>query len=619
MKFRLLVGLPLLLLTGAGADEFSRSVQPLLQKHCYACHGEKKQKGGIELHQITDLPAAFRHHDFLDRVAEQIESGDMPPEDDVMEVPTAEERQTMVRGIRAALAKLKDGDFPPNPGRTTIRRLNRHEYNQTVRDLFGVNFSAGIDFPADGAGGEGFNNVGDALFIPPVLMEKYLAASQRVIDALYESPALLDRILISKPSEKTPPETAARISLTRITSLAFRRRVAPDEIASLLKHFSDRLASGQTFEQAMRVPLQALLIHPAFLFRIEHDEPGKSEWRLDSFEFATRLSYFLWASMPDLRLFQLADQGKLDDPAILRAEIERMLDDPRAESFSRYFAGQWLGFDDIREVADPDTKRFPAFTPALRYAMYRESVEFFNHLIRANRPVSDLIHSDYTFVNDVLAAHYSIPGVTGNKMRKIPLTDPNRGGIIGHASVLTVTSVPLRTSPVKRGKWILDNILGTPPPPPPPDAGVLPADDKRADGLTFRQQLELHRKRPSCAGCHQNIDPLGFGLENYNAIGAWRTTEANGKPVDSLAILPGDIAFSSPAELKRLLASSDEKFLRNFCRKLLAYSIGRPLEYYDEPVISQLVASLRENKLLIRPAIHSVIASKPFRYRSAQR
>jgi hypothetical protein len=284
-----------------------------------------------------------------------------------------------------------------------------------------------------------------------------------------------------------------------------------------------------------------------------------------------------------------------------------------------HFAGQWLGFDELREVAEPDAKRFPTFTPTLRSAMYRESVDFFSHIIRQNRPVNDLVQADYTFVNSELARHYGLPGVTGDQMRQVRLTDPNRGGVIGQASILTVTSMPLRTSPVKRGKWILDNLLGTPPPPPPPDAGVLPADDKSSEGLSFRKQLEIHRTKPSCAGCHEKIDPLGFGLENFDAIGRWRTKDANGQPVDSLATLPGDITFSNPAELKQLLASSDDLFLRNLTRKLLGYSLGRPLEYYDEPVVSELVSKLRQNQLKIRPLIHAIVASKPFQFRSSTR
>ena len=600
------------------ADEFSARATPLLSKYCYECHGAEKQKGGIETHHLTSMEAAFRHHRFLENIAEQVESGDMPPDDEDV-LPTDAERRLLVDEIRNVLKKLETGDFPRNAGRTTVRRLNRNEYNYTVRDLFGIDFQPGREFPADGAGGEGFDNVGDAMFVQPALLEKYLAAAKKVVAALYDDPKQLDRMLVVKPNENTPPAKAARATLLTHSSLAFRRRVTDEDLAPMLALFETKLAAGESFAEALRPAFQALLIHPAFLFRIEADQPGKDEWKIDDFELATRLSYFLWASMPDRRLLKLADEGRLSDPATLRAEALRMLADPRSESLSRHFAGQWLGFDDLREVAAPDPVRFPSFTPTLRVAMYRESVEFFNHIVRANRPVLELIHADYTFSNAELASHYGIPGVSGSQLQQISLKDPNRGGVIGQASVLTATSMPLRTSPVKRGKWILDTLLGTPPPPPPPDAGVLPGDDRSTEGLSFREMLEVHRTKASCAGCHEKIDPLGFGLENFDAIGRWRTLDANGDPIDSLATLPGDIVFATPKELKDLLLSSDELFLRNLSRKMLAYALGRPLEYYDEPVVTGLVAKVRKDDLKMQSLILAVIESHPFQHRSAKR
>lgn len=590
----------------------------MLSSYCYNCHGEKKQKGGIEVHQLLSTEAAFRNHRFLENIAKQVEQGDMPP-DDEDKLPSAGERKALVEEIRGVLKKLESGDFPRNPGRSTVRRLNRNEYNNTVRDLFGIDFQAGKDFPSDGAGGEGFDNVGDALFVPPSLMEKYLAASKRVVAALYEDPKHLERVILAKPSDKVTPEQAARTVLLTHASLAFRRRVTDEDLAPLLAAFNKSLSGGAAYEDALKLPLQSLLLHPSFLFRIEEDQGGKSEWKVNDFELATRLSYFLWASMPDRRLLKLADEGKLSDPTTLHAETQRMLADPRSETLARHFAGQWLGFEELRENAEPDAKRFPTFTPTLRVAMYRESVEFFNYLIQANRPASELISASYTFANAELAKHYGIAGVSGSQMQKVDLTDPNRGGIIGQASILTATSLPLRTSPVKRGKWILDTLLGTPPPPPPPDAGVLPGDDKSTGGLSFRETLEQHRKRASCAACHEKIDPLGFGLENFDAIGRWRTVDTNGGPIDSKAILPGGISFSTPAELKKLLQESDELFLRNLARKLLGYSLGRPLEYYDEPVIGDLVAKLRKDGLKMQTLIFSVVDSHPFQNRSAKR
>jgi len=609
------------LVATATADDFTNNAQPLLKKYCYDCHSANKQKGGIEVDQLKTTTDAFQYHRFLENIAHAVEAGTMPPKDDVDddEIPSDAERALLIKEIKATQSKLEHGNFPRNPGRPMIRRLNRNEYNYTVRDLFGINFFPGKDFPSDGAGGEGFDNVGDSLFVPPVLMEKYLAASKKIIDELYSKPPLLARLIISKPSDKLPANDAAKAVLKYNASLAFRRTATDEDISSMVALAEKNLAANQPFEDALRAPLQSLLLHPSFLFRAENDQAGNKEWRIDNFELATRLSYFLWSSAPDRSLLKLASEGKLSDKAVLQQQVERMLNDPRAEAISRHFAGQWLGFEEVREVADPDTKRFPSFTPTLRSAMYRESVEFFNNLVRENRPVTDLIDSNYTFANEELAKHYGIPGVTGTQLQKVALSDRNRGGVMGQASILVTTSVPLRTSPVKRGKWILDSLLGTPPPPPPPDAGVLPGDDKSAAGLSFRQQLELHRQKPNCAGCHAKIDPLGFGLENFDAIGRWRATDANGKPVDSKATLPGDLSFSTPAELKSILLKSDELFLRNISRKLLAYSLGRPLEYYDEPVVSDLVKQLRGNQLKFRSLVHAITLSHPFQNRSAQR
>lgn len=600
-----------------GADAVAEKVAPLLSKYCVQCHGAEKPKGGIELQHLKTSVDAWKSHRFLENVAPQIEAGEMPPDNKPQ--PSAEEKALLVRELRGARARLEKGDFPRQPGRTTIRRLNRNEYNNTVRDLFGVKFLPGNDFPADGAGGEGFDNVGDSLFLPPVLMEKYVNASRRILDALMADPVAKRRVIFAAPKGKEPSQAAARSVLISTASLAFRRRLTDGDIASLLGIFDKGIARGAACEDALRAPFQAILLHPAFLFRIEADQPDKEEWKVDGFELATRLSYFLWASMPDRALFQIADQGKLADSSVLRGQVERMLNDPRAETLSRHFAGQWLGFDDLREAANPDTTRFPAFTPSLRISMYRESVEFFSHLMNSGRPVTDLLDADYTFLNAELAAHYGITGITGPAMQKVTLTDRQRGGVIGQASVLTSTSLPLRTSPVKRGKWILETLLGTPPPPPPQDAGVLPADDKTPDGLSFRAQLEKHRKVASCAACHEKIDPLGFGLENFDAIGRWRMKDANGKPVDSKAVLPGGVTFSTPAELKAQLLKSRDLFGKNLCRKLLAYSLGRPLEYYDEPVIAQLFETLKRNSWQLRPVIHAITASHPFQSRGATR
>ena len=619
MRFLLTLGLWALAAPILRADEFTDATRPLLKKYCISCHGPDKQKGDIVLHDLDNLDAAFRKHALLDNIVDQIKYGDMPP-DDEDDLPTDAERKQLIDVLSKVSERIKSGNVPQKAGRVTLRRLNRNEYHYTVRDLFGVNFNPSQDFPADGAGGEGFDNTADALFSSPALLEKYLSAAKKVIASVYQNPGLKKRAIFARPKTPKEAEATAKKVLGFHATLAYRRRVSDEDMAPLMTAFKRGIQGGHSFDDSLRAPLTALLINPRFLFRAEHNEAGKDEWKLNDFEIATRLSYFLWSSMPDGELFRLADAGKLSDPTVLKAQTLRMIASPKSTSLARHFAGQWIGFEKMISVVDPDAKRFPTFSSDLRKAMYFESVEFFSHVLQKNRPITDLIDSDYTFANATLAKHYGLKEkVSGEAMKKVTLHNKSRGGVIGMGSVLTSTSLPLRTSPVLRGVWILDTLLGDPAPPPPPDAGELPADDTKAEGLTFRQQLDIHRKDPKCASCHARIDPLGFSLENFDAIGRWREKDANGKPIDSTAILPGDITFTSPAELKSLLMSAKKKFATNMTRKMLAYATGRGLEYYDEAVVSKIVAKLEKDNYSTQSLVHEIVNSRPFLNRSSTR
>ncbi|MGC6467748.1 MAG: DUF1592 domain-containing protein [Akkermansiaceae bacterium] len=601
------------------ADSFAEKTKPIFEKHCISCHGEEKQKGGITLHDLNSIEDAFKKHALLENVIDQVKHGDMPPDDEEV-LPTEAERKQLIDALTEVHERIQSGDIPKRAGRTTLRRLNRTEYHYTVRDLFGINFNPGKDFPADGAGGEGFDNMADALFSTPTLLEKYLHAANKVIATVYSDAKLKQRVIFQTPEKPEQARATAEKVLSFHATLAYRRRVSEEDMAPLLNAFDRGIKEEKNFEEALRAPLTALLVNPRFLFRAEHDEPGKDEWPLNDFEVAARLSYFLWSSMPDRELFRIAESGKLRDPKALKEQVLRMIASPKANALSRHFAGQWLGFDKMIDKAEPDPKRFPSFDIELRRAMYNESVEFFNHLMRSNRPITDLIDSDYTFANARLAKHYGLANPpSGSAMQKVPLTDKNRGGVLGMGSILTTTSHPLRTSPVLRGVWILDTLIGDPAPPPPQDAGELPADDSNSEGLTFRQQLAKHRERATCAGCHNRIDPLGFSLENFDAIGRWRTKDVNGKPIDSTAVLPGDIQFSTPHELKTLIMAAKEKFARNLTRKLIAYATGRSLEYYDEAVVAGIVEKTAKNGYKLQDIILEVVQSRPFLNRSSTR
>jgi hypothetical protein len=597
----------------ARAAEFEKDIRPLLDTYCFGCHGGEKVKGDVNLEDYKTLGIVQRNPRLWGTVVDQLESGDMPPEK-AEKHPAAEERARLAKWLQDNATRIDLDAIPKDPGRVTIRRLNRSEYNNSVRDLFGVDFKPGKNFPADGAGGGGFTNNADTLFLPPILMENYLAAAGSVLDQAFASEKLRKRILFVEPSDKLSAEDAARKILVYFSSFAFRRYATDPEAERFMGLFRKTIEGGGTFDQAMKLALKAVLVSPRFLFRSEKDQPGNAPYRIDDFELASRLSYFLWASMPDKGLLILAAQDKLHEPEILASEVHRMLDDPKSLALAQEFAGQWLGFDELRENVSPDKERFPEFTFALRVSMYQEPLQVFNALVRENRSILELLDSDSTYLNETLAKHYGIPGVTGSQMQRVALPNRQRGGVLGMGGILTATSFPLRTSPVRRGRFVLDELLGTPPPPPPPDAGSLPADDRQPDGLTFRQRLEQHRKRTECAGCHQRMDPIGFGLENFDAIGRWRT-ENDGKAVDASGELPDGGKFDGPEALRKILLENRDDFTRNTVEKMLAYALGRGVEFYDLPTVQSLSDDLAKNDYRVRTLIHGITKSFPFQNR----
>jgi hypothetical protein len=349
---------------------------------------------------------------------------------------------------------------------------------------------------------------------------------------------------------------------------------------------------------------------------VEADPPGQEKpYALSGYELATRLSYFIWASMPDAELLALAGEGRLTDPAQLEAQVLRMLADPKSRAFSEDFASQWLRTRELRTWVAPAPEKFPQFTADLRDAFYREPVEFFSGLIRGNGTLIDLLQSDYTYANETLARFYGIEGVRGPDFRRVRLQNPNRGGVLGMGGVLTLTSYARRTSPVLRGKWVMEEILGSPPPPPPPFVNTQKVSSEKAkDGLTFRQRLERHREDPRCAGCHARMDPLGFGLENFDPIGAWRERNLNA-PVDAGGQLVSGEKFTGPAELKNLLLDRKDTFVRTLTEKLLAYALGRGLEAADWITVREISAAVAADHYRIQRLILEVTRSYPFLYR----
>lgn len=407
----------------------------------------------------------------------------------------------------------------------------------------------------------------------------------------------------------------AREVIARFAERASRRPVSPDEVDRIMRVY--RLADdrGESYERAVQLALTTVLASPQFLFLAEPAET-REDRPLTEFELATRLSYFLWSSMPDAELFREAREGTVRTN--LHRQVVRMLEDPKSDAFVENFAGQWLQLRKLAGVA-PDEGLFPGFDDNLRGAMREETERYFAYILRNNCSVLELLDSDYTFVNEALARHYGIEGVAGDEFRRVALTDRRRGGVLTQAGVLTLTSNPNRTSPVKRGQWVLQQILGTPPPPPPPDVAKLDESQQAADSASLRERMELHRAKPECASCHRQMDPLGFALENYDAVGRWRTTDG-GFQIDPSGELMGGRKFADVKELKHLLGTtSTKKFARTLVKNMLIYGLGRGLEAHDYCTVEDIRERLADDDYRIRTIIFGIAESKAFQYRGVAR
>ena len=424
------------------------------------------------------------------------------------------------------------------------------------------------------------------------------------------------RIFICRPSGAKTDEPCAEKILSTLARRAYRRPVLEADIQPLLGLYRSARKNGG-FEDGVRVALQGILISPAFLFRVETDPAsavGGVPYRISDLELASRLSFFLWSSIPDDELLDLAAQGKLRDKAVMERQVRRMLTDPRSKALVNNFAGQWLLLRNIAEMS-PDPEEFPDFDENLRSALREETELYFASMLREDRGIVELLTADYTFLNERLARHYGIPNVYGSQFRRVSLTDDNRRGLLGQGSLLATTSYATRTSVVLRGKWILSNILGTPPPPPPPNVPDLKDRDESGKILSVRQQMEKHRANAVCAGCHSRMDPLGFALENFDALGKWRTTEGPNKtPIDTSGVLPDGTKLAGAADLRRILASRSDQFVTTLAEKLLIYALGREISYDDAPVVRKI---LRETAPDHRwsSVILSIVNSTPFQMR----
>jgi hypothetical protein len=413
----------------------------------------------------------------------------------------------------------------------------------------------------------------------------------------------------------TKDDACAHQIVENLARHAYRRPVTAEEVDRLAGFVKLAQQHGDSFEQGVRLALEAILVSPDFLYRIEHDrapDNPKEQHKISDYELASRLSYFLWNSMPDDDLLAAAAQGTLHQPEVLNAEVARMLHDSKAVAMVDNFAGQWLQLRNL-DLVKPDPDKFPEFDEELRTSMQQETRLFFKNVIDEDRSVLDFLNAKYTFVNERLAKFYGVDGVSGNTFRKVDLTGTPRGGLLTQGSVLTVSSYPNRTSVVIRGKWVLENLLNAPPPPPPPD---VPSLDEKSLGVTasLRQQMETHRANAVCASCHMKMDPLGFGLENFNAIGKYRTSD--GKfPIDSSGKLPDGRSFQSAVELENLVAAKPQAFAECVAEKMLTYALGRGLESYDRPIVHKIVNRLAAGDYRFSVLIREIVNSLPFQMR----
>ena len=593
----------------AWAVDFVKEIRPLLENRCFSCHDETA-KGGLNLEAMVEPAAFWREPKAWERVLTQLRDHAMPPAK--KEQPSDEERGQMMDWLAGTLEHPDLAKVPRDAGRTVIHRLSRLEYNNTVRDLLGVDLRPADSFPPDGGGGGGFDNNASTLFVPPILMEKVLAAAGDL--AAVAKP---ERVFRARPSEGKDERTAAQENLEWLGARAWRRPVLGEEMAGLLALYDAARKRGESWEDSVRLGVRALLVSPAFLFRIEADRAGTGAQPISDYELAARLSYFLWATMPDDELLAQAVAGKLHEPAVLQAQVLRMLASSNARALAENFGSQWLRTKELGTTVHPAPDKFPEYSPALRDAMAAEPIEFLHGLLRENRPLTECLAADYTYVNAALANHYGLPAVEGDAMQRVSLAEGNRGGVLTMASVLTLTSYPRRTSPVLRGKWIMEEILGTPPPPPPPLIKSLPSSEKPRDGLTFRQQLEAHRKNPECAGCHRAMDQLGFGLENFNAVGTWRDKIAD-LPVDAAGQLPGGERFAGAAELKAVLLQRKDEFLRTLTEKLLAYALGRGLGAGDWITVREIARAVAQDGYRTQRLVLEITRSFPFTNRQSR-
>jgi hypothetical protein len=625
-----LAGLPIASAAGAAdADPlgFRREAWPLIEKHCISCHGPKKQKMGVDFSKMTDLASIFGHRDIWRKAREALDAEDMPQDPEETGF-TAAQRKRLSAWIKARVETIDRNDpIYRDPGPPVLRQLTAVEYNNTMRDLLQI-----ANFNAARAGGipddsefvlERFANLAAAQSLDETLLEKYLTAADAALAVLFDDSRTGNaryktaraELLFTRPGKGISEEQAAREVLERFVHRADRGPVDSAELDKLVAIVNGAMKAGDNFEQAVRKAMKPVLASPQFIYRLEDNRTATGAvdgWPVSDDELAVRLSYFIWSSMPDDELFKLADAGHLSRPENLEAQVKRMLADPKARALTDNFAVQWLQLNRLNRAL-PSQNFFPAYTRTLKDTMRLEPAMFFDAIRTEDRSILDLLDADYTYVNEELAKFYGIPDVTGPKMRRVSLRPENhRGGLLGMSAILAMTSHSNRTKPTTRGKWILDVMLGTPPPPPPANvSNFAPPDKKAPPPKNFREKLAQHATDSTCAACHKRIDPLGFALENYDGVGAWRELDA-GNPVDNAGRLPGGKEFHGVEGLKQVLHERQDLFVRNIAAQTMTYALGRQLQYQDDLALADICDALKRDGYKFSTLVRGVVMSRQF-------
>jgi hypothetical protein len=706
--------------------EFRDDVRPVLVQNCGACHNAANPKGPanfLKANTATDVQA---DRGLWRNVAAQLRNRTMPPvQSGLTEADRLRVSQWIESQLRATACLV--GDYA---GAGTIRRLNRREYHNTIRDLLGLDFDVTGVFPSDGTGGAGFDTNGDTLYIQPLLMERYLEAAQQILNRVIVTPRLsrtlssaqqvlesgkeitvtasvyldndyevrasidpkdtpaglilkvdgveigalarrravragntwgiqtrLDRglhtlaltagassvsllsltidekasditgerkalhyrLLGMEPGEEPlQPRKAAEQVLSSFLPRAFRRPVRQAELNRYLALYDRAAERGDPYEERIKLALKGALVSPDFLFRMEQRQTSPGIYPLGEYELATRLSYFLWSTMPDEQLFRLAAEGRLQDPGVLAGQVDRMLDDPRSRAFVSTFTGQWLGTQDIGGRFMPILSEIQSYYNAdIASDLRTQPVLLLARIVGENRSVLDLLDADYAYMTQRLMKFYqlenSIAGVNDNDFHLVQLPENRRGGVLALAGVLGMTSHYEQTSPVLRGAWVLDTLLGTPVPPPPPDVPPLDPGDKVTLKLSTRERVLQHRANPACSACHKLMDPIGFSLENFDWMGRWREKERDGAPIDATGELPSGEKFNGPVELRDTLLKKKDEFVRQLTGKVLGYALGRSLQDGDSCTVQKLVDSVASDNYRARTMIREIVLSLPFR------